>query len=157
LKKLFAIAAVIIVIFVLIIVLTNKSNEVKLEDNPYGTKDIGQSTIGLLDNDNYNNIILPDDLKNKIDSGESVTAYFFSPECGYCLEMTPIMMPIADEMNVDVLQYNLLEFNAEAAPYEIEATPTLIHFKDGKETGRTVGLQPEENIRLFFEEHGESK
>ena len=36
-KKLLAIGGVIVAVFILIIVLTNKSNESKLKDNPYGT------------------------------------------------------------------------------------------------------------------------
>ena len=78
-------------------------------------------------------------LAEKINSGESVTAYFFSPECAYCKQMTPVLMPIAKEMNVDVYQYNLLEFHENAVPYGIEGTPTLIHFKDGKEIDRLYG------------------
>lgn len=152
-KKLLIIAGAIIAVFILIVVLTNKSNESKLKDNPYGTNDLKASTINLLGNENYNNIILPDALAKQIESGEPTTVYFFSPECPYCMEMTPVLMPIADEMDVNVLQYNLLEFPNEAMPFAIEATPTLIHFKDGKEIGRMVGGQPEENIRLFFQEH----
>lgn len=149
-KKLLVIAGVIVAIFILIIVLSNKSDEAKMKDNPYGTDKLETSTKKLIGNENYNNIVLPKELEKKIASGEPVTAYFFSPECGYCMEMTPTLMPIAGEMNVEVLQYNLLEFNNEAATYEIEATPTLIHFKDGKEVERLVGLQPVENIKIFF-------
>ena len=69
------------------------------------------------------------------------------------MEMTPILTPIAKDMDVAVYQYNLLEFESEAAPYGIESTPTLIHFKDGEEVARLVGAQPEENIRAFFDEH----
>lgn len=152
-KKLLAIGGVIVVIFILIVVLTNKSNETKLKDNPYDTDQLRNSTIDLIGNKNYNNIILPDELEKKISSGEPVTAYFFSPECGYCMEMTPILMPIAKDMNVNVDQYNLLEYTNQAAPYAIEATPTLIYFKDGEEVGRLVGAHPEENIRTFFAEH----
>ena len=59
----------------------------------------------------YSNIILPDELDKKIESGDPVTAYFFSPLCGTVMEMTPVLMPIAKEMDVTVDQYNLLEFN----------------------------------------------
>ena len=154
-KKLLIIGGVIIAVFVLIVVLTNKADETKMQDSPYGTKDIKTSTKQLIGDENYSNIILPEDLEKKISSGEPVTAYFFSPECGYCKEMTPILMPIAEEMGVDVLQYNLLEYSNEAASYEIEGTPTLMHFKDGKEVGRLYGLpqEPEESIRAFFNEH----
>lgn len=151
-KKLLIIGGVILAIFILIIVLSNKSDEQKLKDNQYGTNDLKKSTINLIGNENYNNIILPDALATKIESGESVMAYFFSPECGYCMEMTPILMPIAKEMNVGVDQYNLLEFSQQATTYDIEATPTLIHFENGEEVGRMVGAQPEENIRAFLDE-----
>lgn len=152
-KKLLLIGGVVIAIFVLIIVLSNKADESKLKDNPYDTDKLETSTVNLIGNENYSNIILPDELAKKVQDGESVTAYFFSPECSYCLEMTPILMPIAKDMDVTVQQYNLLEYRSEAAPYGIESTPTLIQFKDGKEVGRLVGAQPEENIRTFFNEY----
>lgn len=151
-KKLLVIGGVIVAIFILIIVLSNQANKEKLKDNPYGTEKLEQSTISLIGNENYSNIILPDELEKKIKSGEPVTAYFFSPECPYCMEMTPVLMPIAKDMDVDVYQYNLLEFRQQAAPYGIESTPTLIHFKDGQEVGRMVGAQPPVNIRAFFNE-----
>lgn len=152
-KKLLAIGGVIVVIFILIVVLVNKSNEAKMNENPYDTDQLNTATIDLIGNKNYNNIILPDELEEKIASGDPVTAYFFSPLCSYCMEMTPILMPTAKDMNVTVHQYNLLEYEKQAASYGIEATPTLIQFKDGKEVGRMVGAQPEDNIRLFFEEY----
>lgn len=151
-KKLLIIGGVVVAIFILIVVLTNKSNETKLKDNPYDTDQLETATIDLIGNKHYSNIILPDELDEKIASGDPVTAYFFSPLCGYCQEMTPVLMPIAEDMNVHVDQYNLLEYPERATPYAIEATPTLIHFKDGEEVGRMVGAQPEDNIRAFFDE-----
>ncbi len=154
-KKLLIIGGVIVAIFILIIVLSNKSNESKLKDNPYGTNNLKKATIALIGNENYNNIVLPDALLKTIKSGESVTAYYFSPECGYCMEMTPVMMPIAKEMGVNVLQYNMLEFGDKVngtTTYDIQQWPTLVHYKDGKEVGRMSGAQPEENIRAFFNE-----
>lgn len=149
-KKLLIIGGAIVAVFVLIIVLNNQSNKEKLKDNPYETTKLDPATIDLIGNENYNNIILPDELEKKIESGESVMAYFFSPTCSYCQQMTPVLMPIAREMNVDVLQYNLLEFSSKAAGYNLEGTPTLVHFKDGKEIDRLYGAAPEEEIRHFF-------
>ena len=152
-KKLLIIGGVIIAVFVLLIVLTNMSNDKKLADNQYQTNDLKQETIDLLNDENYQNIILPDDLKAEIESGEPVTAYFFSPTCSHCRAMTPVLMPIAEEMNVDVVQYNILEFEQGWNEYNIEATPTMIHFEDGQEVSRTVGNQPEENIEAFFNDN----
>ncbi len=91
-KKLVIIGAAVVLLFAAIIVLTNMSNSDKLKDNPYDTDNLQQSTIDLLDDENYQNIILPDDLQAKIESGEGVFAYMFSPECGYCMQFTPKLM-----------------------------------------------------------------
>lgn len=133
------IGAIIIVLFGGIIVLTNLSNKDKLADNPYGTNNLKQSTIDLLDNENYQNIILPDALSEKIDSGEPVVAYMFSPECVHCKNFTPYLMPVAEEYGVHIDQLNLLEFDKEWGKYGIESTPTLIYFNEGQEVERLVG------------------
>ena len=151
-KKLLIIGGAIAAVFVLLIVLTNMSNDKKLADNPYGTEDLEQETIDQLDDENYQNIILPDDLKAKVESGEPVTAYFFSPTCSHCKAMTPVLMPIVDKMDVDIVQYNILEFEQGWEDYQIEYTPTMVYFEDGKEVSRMVGNQPKENIEAFFNE-----
>lgn len=138
-KKLGIIAAIVVVLFAIIIFLTNMTNKDKLANNPYGTDNLRQSTIDLLDNKNYQNIILPQDLKEKIATGEPVVAYLFSPECPHCMKMTPALMPIADEVGVQIDQLNILEYEAGWNEYNIEYTPTLIYFKDGKEVNRIVG------------------
>lgn len=151
-KKLLIIGGAIVAVFILLIVLTNMSNDKKLADNPYGTENLKQETIDQLDDENYQNIILPDDLKAKIESGEPVTAYFFSPTCPHCKAMTPVLMPVVEEMDVDVVQYNVYEFDQGWDDYRIEATPTMIYFEDGQEVSRMVGNQPKENIEAFFNE-----
>ncbi|MBE3102713.1 MAG: thioredoxin family protein [Bacilli bacterium] len=151
-KKLLLIGGIFIAIFALIIVLNNISNDKKLADNPYGTNDLKQETIDQLDDENYQNIILPDDLKEKVESGEPITAYFFSPTCVHCKALTPVLMPIVEEMNIDVVQYNVYEYEQGWDDYLIEATPTLVHFEDGKEVSRMSGNQPEETIKEFLNE-----
>lgn len=151
-KKMIGIAAVVVAIFALIIVLTNMSNNSKLADNPYDTDDLDPATIDQLDDENYQNIVLPDELDEKIASGEPTTVYFFSPTCQYCQQTTPVLMPVAEDMDVEVLQYNLLEYDQGWQQYFIEATPTLIHYENGEEVSRWVGAQPKENIEEFFNE-----
>ena len=62
-KKLLVIGGIIVAIFILIAVLSNKSDQAKLKDNPYGTDKLEQSTINLIGNENYDNIILPENLR----------------------------------------------------------------------------------------------
>ncbi|MBZ5202407.1 thioredoxin family protein [Planomicrobium chinense] len=149
-KKMIIIGAAVVLIFGLIIFLTNQSNNSKLANNPYDTEDLNQATIDQLDDENYQNIVLPDELDEKIASGEPTTVYFFSPTCPHCQATTPVLMPVADDMGVDVLQYNLLEYEQGWQQYFIEATPTLIHYENGEEVARWVGSQPKENIEEFF-------
>lgn len=158
-KKLSIIGAIVVVLFIALILLTNLANKDKLENtpsgtNPYGTDDLKQSTIDLLDDENYQNIILPEALEEKIASGEPVVAYMFSPECPHCKKMTPALMPIADEVGVQIDQLNILEYDKGWDDYKVEATPTLIYFKDGKEVNRIVGdySQDEQVIYDFLEQ-----
>lgn len=148
------IAAIIVVIFGALWFINSSSNEEKTSSSTlYGDYKIkNQSTIDQLDDKNYQNIILPDDLAKKIDSGEGVFAYFFSPECSHCQVVTPKLMPIAEQAEIDIQQYNILEFTQGWDDYSVEATPTLAYYKDGKEVGRIVGEQPEENFEKFFDD-----
>ena len=149
-KKLAIVGAVIVLLFAGIIVLTNMKNADKLEDNPYGTDELKQSTIDLLGDENYQNIILPDALADKIASGEGVVGYFFSPECSHCKNYTPKMMPIAKELDIQVDQLNVLEYENAWGTYAITATPTMIYFENGQEVARLEGDAPDETTRQFF-------
>ncbi|MGM0899309.1 MAG: thioredoxin family protein [Bacillota bacterium] len=151
-KKLLIIAGVVLAIFALIVFLTNQSQNEKLADNPYGTDDLNPATIDQLDDENYQNIALPEEVNEQIQSGDPTTVYFFSPTCQYCQETTPVLMPVAEDMDVDVLQYNLLEYEQGWSDYALEATPTLVHYENGQEVARWTGAQPKENIEQFFQE-----
>jgi len=151
-KKLLIIAGIVLAIFALIVFLTNQSQSGKLANNPYDTDDLNPATIDQLDDENYQNIVLPEELNEQIQSGEPTTVYFYSPTCQFCQETTPVLMPVAEEKEIDVLQYNLLEYEQGWTDYALEATPTLVHYEDGQEIARWVGAQPKENIEQFFEE-----
>jgi thioredoxin 1 len=74
----------------------------------------------------------------------------FSPECPHCKKMTPSLMPIADEVGVQIDQLNILEYDKGWDDYTVEATPTLIYFKDGKEVNRIVG-DYSENEQVIYD------
>ncbi|MEX3748146.1 MULTISPECIES: thioredoxin family protein [Lysinibacillus] len=152
-KKLLIIGSVIVVLFIAIVMLTKVSNESKLTSakNPYGDKELKQETIDQLDDENYQNIMLPDELEKKIKAGEDVNAYFFSPICVHCQAFTPVLMPIAKKLGVDIAQINVYEYEDLWDQYNLEATPTFIHFEDGKEVNRFVGALPEEELRAYLE------
>ncbi len=155
-NKMLIIVGVIILLFIALFFVNKYKNNQALEntDNPYGKDTLKQETIDQLDDPLYQNIIVPEDLDNKLENGEDVTVYYYSPTCVYCQQTTPIVVPIAEEMGVDLKKMNLLEFDLRDH-YGIEGTPTIIHYENGKEVGRIVGSQenPEETFRAFFEEY----
>ncbi|MBH0228723.1 thioredoxin family protein [Halobacillus yeomjeoni] len=129
----------------------NYQNSQKTEGNPYGKDDLKQATIDQLDDENYQNQITPEKLEDKLESGKDITVYFYSPTCVHCQKATPVVAPLSEEMNVDLKKLNLLEFEPQWQEYNIEATPTIIHFEDGKEAARLMGNQPEATFKEFFQ------
>lgn len=152
-KKLIIFLVVIIGLFATIAVVTKVQQGQKAEGNKYKKADLHPATIDQLDDPLYQNIILPDELKDRLAKGEDTTVYFFSPTCEFCKKTTPIVNPVADEMGINVLQYNLLEFKNGFNEFGIEYTPTLIHFKDGKEQARFVGAHTSEEFREWFNDN----
>lgn len=155
-NKMTWIIIVIVVLFAaLVFVITQKNKQaVDNNENPYGKDSLKQETIDLLDDPLYDNIITPDDLDAKLDNGEDLTVYYFSPTCVHCQRTTPVVVPIAEEMDVDMKKMNLLEFD-KMDYYDIEGTPTIVHYEDGEEVDRIVGEQSEEDFKEFFEENEE--
>ncbi|MCR2821111.1 thioredoxin family protein [Lederbergia panacisoli] len=150
-KKIIIFLVVIIGLFVAISVVTKMQQSEKAEGNRYNKANLHPLTIDQLDNPLYQNIILPDELNQKLEKGEDAVVYFYSPECSYCMQTTPILNPVADKMNISLLQYNLLEFKEGYNQYQIEYTPTLVYFKGGKEEARIVGLNAAEDFEDFFQ------
>ncbi|MGG0657391.1 thioredoxin family protein [Rummeliibacillus pycnus] len=142
---------IIIAGFVALYFLNSSSNKAKLANNPYGKNDLEQSTIDILNDKNYQNIILPNELEKKISSGKETMVYFFKSDCTHCKKITPILMPLAKDMGVQIDQFNLLEFDQGWDQYSIEGTPTLVYYKDGKEQLRVVGEQSKDTFKKFFE------
>ena len=150
-KKVVIFVAVIVVIFAAIAFLTNKQQTEKTSgNNPYGKDELHPLTVDQLDDPLYQNIITPDELDEKLDKEESVIVYYFSPECSYCVKTTPVLMPVAEDLDKHVYQYNVLEFEQGWDKIEGSGTPTLIHYKNGEETSRIVGERSAEEFEQWF-------
>ncbi|WP_404451681.1 thioredoxin family protein [Virgibacillus necropolis] len=158
-KKMIIFTVVLVVLFAGLYFVVQYKNNQAIDDseNPYGKTDLHQATIDQLEDPNYQNQILPDELSKKLDNGESLTVYFYDPTCPHCRRTTPILVPLAEELGIDVKKLNVLEFQDAWNTYAIEGTPTLIHFENGKESARISGGKTEEQLRTFFEENGLSK
>ncbi|ASK60853.1 thiol reductase thioredoxin [Virgibacillus phasianinus] len=154
-KKMLIFIVVLIVLFAALYFVVDYKNKQAVDenDNPYGKSDLHQATIDQLDDPNYQNQILPDELDKKLENGKSLTVYFYDPTCPHCQRTTPILVPLTEELGVDVKKLNVLEFEDAWNKYSIEGTPTLIHFENGKEATRISGGQTEEQLRAFFKEN----
>lgn len=153
-KKVFIFLAVIIVLFAAVGFLTKMQNEEKVAgNNPYGKDTLHPETVKQLDDPNYQNLILPDELDEKLANGEDLTVYFYSPTCPHCQRTTPVVAPLTEEMGINLLQFNLLEFENGWDKYLITETPTIVQYKDGKEAARITGYQEKEVFQDWFNEN----
>lgn len=145
-KKMLIFAGVIILLFGALITVNTLSNQAKdkqFKDNVYG-KSVSQlkpATVKLLDNPNYEETIAQANLKNKIADKESFFMYFYASDCVHCMATTPKLVELEKELGVQVLKYNLREYEEDFATYNIHSTPTLVYFKNGVEVeaDRIVG------------------
>ncbi len=78
--------------------------------------------------------------------GKNVVLYLYSPKCGACQRMDPIIKSLAKKVRVqkiDISEKGGLEFARELG---VMGTPTTVIIKDGKVHKVFVGFQKEEKI-----------
>ncbi|HZG75684.1 MAG TPA: thioredoxin family protein [Paenibacillus sp.] len=133
----FGIFALLIVALVVVNQQANKASS----DNVYGipTSQLSPQTVDLLDDPNYQNIILPEELDKRLADKESFFLYYFSATCPHCIATTPQLNPLIAEAGVDVKQFNLDVYNEGFNKYNIIYTPTLIYYENGVEVERIEG------------------
>ncbi|AEI40204.1 thioredoxin family protein [Paenibacillus mucilaginosus] len=157
-KKLGIFLAVILVLFGGLYFVNQQSNQAKYGkhmDNVYGvTPDkLHPETLKLLDDPNYQSIILPAALDKKLAAKEDFFVYYFASTCPHCKVTTPVLMPVAKELGVQMNQFNLEEFKDGWKKYNLEYTPTLVYYKGGQEADRIVGEQKAPELKAFIEKH----
>ena len=89
------------------------------------------------------------DFENEVlKSDVPVLADFYSDSCVPCKRLSPVLADIEDEYSdrLKVVKINI-NFDAELAEkYEVQAAPTLILFKNGRETTRLRGTIKKSDI-----------
>lgn len=101
--------------------------------------------------DYYTNKISPEDIRKNIQEKKEQTIYFYKTSCVHCHRVSPIIVPMAKDMNIDMKVFDL-ENEPEAVwdEFKITGTPAIVHFKEGKEVSRIEGEQPKENFKKWF-------
>lgn len=79
---------------------------------------------------------------------------FWAEYCGPCRMMAPILDKIASEHGeFKIGKVDTAEEGALAMRFDVSAIPTLIVFKDGRETGRNIGAIPEAAVLELVKAH----
>ncbi|GAB4343401.1 MAG: thioredoxin [Desulfobulbaceae bacterium] len=73
---------------------------------------------------------------------------FFSPTCGPCRMLAPVIDELADAFagRVLVAKYDTSRHQHAASRFRITGVPTLIFFRQGREVDRIVGAAPRQEI-----------
>ncbi|WP_400164149.1 thioredoxin family protein [Brevibacillus sp. TJ4] len=151
-KKIIVISVIVAALLIAAIVYSDISNREKAAGNPYGKATLHPATLEQLNDPLYDNLIMPEELQTRLANEEDLFVYFYSPICEHCLATTPVLVPLADELGIDLKKHNVLEFSSSWDTYQIEFTPTLVHYVDGKEVDRIVGGQDESVFRSWITE-----
>ncbi|HHT7239182.1 MULTISPECIES: thioredoxin family protein [Bacillus] len=102
--------------------------------------------------DYYSNKISLENLNKNLEDKKEQTVYFYQTSCVHCQKLSPIVVPMAKDLNVDMKVMDIEKLDAPWDEYKITGTPTIIHFKDGKEVSRISGEQPKEKFKEWFEQ-----
>lgn len=87
-------------------------------------------------------------------SSRPVLVDFWAEWCGPCKQIGPALEEIAAEMGgrVTVAKLNIDENPMTPGRFGVRGIPTLVVFKDGKETGRRVGAMQKSKIVEWLNE-----
>lgn len=82
-----------------------------------------------------------------------VVVDLWAPWCGPCKMVKPILEKLAQQYSgrVDLWQINADENQELLSDLKVYGIPTLIVFRDGKETLRQVGAKPASTLQAMFE------
>ncbi len=82
----------------------------------------------------------------------NVLVDFWATWCGPCRMLAPVLEEVAKERpELSIVKVDVDEAGELAARFGISSIPTLIHFKDGKQVGKTLGFMPKPKVLAFVD------
>jgi len=80
---------------------------------------------------------------------DSAVIQFSAAWCAPCKVMTKNIESMSDNLNAIFFKVYVDKYPELSSEFSIKALPTLISFKDGKESGRLIGVRTKEQILEF--------
>ncbi|MGE7887582.1 thioredoxin family protein [Bacillus cereus] len=136
-KKMLILIIAIISIFALGVILTNKETK-------------NEKTTSTEQVNYYKNQITPEQLQEDLSNRKEKIVYFYKTTCPHCLRISPIVVPMAENMKINMQVLNLEEYKQGWDMFQIKGTPTIISYKDGKEVNRILGEQSLQTFQTWF-------
>jgi len=92
--------------------------------------------------------------QNVLKSDIPVLVDFWSPSCGPCRMLAPVLEELAEENDGDakIAKVNVAEYPQIGAKYGIEMLPTLLFFNNGNVIERMVGTQSKNKLQNALDE-----
>ncbi|EJR54492.1 thioredoxin family protein [Bacillus toyonensis] len=147
-KKMLIFGGIIIALFAAIFAVTQME-----EKNASTSQKIDNATGSQTDgSDYYTNKISLSDLQKNLKEKKEETVYFYQTSCVHCQKLSPVVVPMAKDLNVDMKVMDIEKLDAPWDEYKIQGTPTIIHFKDGKEVSRISGEQSKDKLKEWLEQ-----
>lgn len=144
-KKMLIFAAILIVLFGAIALVNQSETTEGVSDNQLSSEEQKKQESY------YTNKISSDELGKQLDAKTDATVYFYQTSCTHCMKVSPIVVPLAKELGVDMKVLDLQTDQNGWDAFHIEGTPTIVRYKEGKEVSRIVGEQSEDAFKKWFE------
>jgi thioredoxin 1 len=79
---------------------------------------------------------------------------FWSPTCGPCRALVPVLEELAEENEGDatIAKVNAAQYPALVTKYNIDTLPTLLFFHRGKVVERMVGVQSKHKLQTALDD-----
>ncbi len=91
---------------------------------------------------------LPGPIGQKLSQSQHALVYFFSPQCGACRAITPVVRKLAASDD-SVFAVDVSENMPFARAFSVMATPSTIEIEEGRVVGYHIGPIPTEVMRKF--------
>ncbi len=90
-----------------------------------------------------------------LQSENTVLADFYSDTCAPCRRMAPVFSELERESGgrFRAVKVNVASDGDLAMRYDVDAVPTFILFKNGKESARIIGAVPKEELSAMIDKN----